>query len=60
MSQLLLGLVILAAWAAVVYGLQPASGWIHLLLIGGVILVIRGIVLRDPGDPDNPASPPPG
>jgi hypothetical protein len=46
-SQLLLGIAILVGWAAITFGLHPQTGWIHLGLIVGVLLVIRGIVLRD-------------
>lgn len=47
MAYLVSGLLILAAWAAITFGIHPDSGWIHIGLIVGVILVIRGIVARD-------------
>lgn len=47
MSTLMAGLALIVAWAAVQYGVQPATGWIHVLLIAGVLAVIRGIVLID-------------
>jgi hypothetical protein len=50
MAQVALGLAILAGWAAVTFGVRPDTGWIHVLLIAGVVLVIRGIVGRDPHD----------
>lgn len=47
MSELLIGALLLAAWLVLQFGTTIASGWIHLALIAGVILVIRGIALRD-------------
>ena len=47
MRDLLLGLLITAVWTALQFVLQVESGWIHLMLIAGVILIIRGIVLKD-------------
>lgn len=45
MRDLILGLLIIAAWLVLQFGVQPATGWIHVLLIAGVGLVIRGITL---------------
>jgi len=41
------GLLILGAWSVVTFVVQPDTGWIHVGLIVGVLLVIRGIVARD-------------
>jgi hypothetical protein len=49
MFDLLAGLVLLVAWAVLQFVVQPASGWIHVFLTAGVILVIRGIVRLSPG-----------
>jgi hypothetical protein len=46
MRDLLLGFLLLAAWAILQFVVQPLTGWIHLLLIGGVLFLIRGIALR--------------
>ncbi|MCA9721626.1 MAG: hypothetical protein KC489_04335 [Gemmatimonadetes bacterium] len=50
MRQIGAGLAILAAWGVLTFGIQPATGWIHVLLIAGVLLVIRGIAGREPGE----------
>lgn len=49
MFELLAGLLLLVAWGGLQFVVQPATGWIHVALIAGVILVIRGIVVRDAG-----------
>lgn len=47
MAQIAVGLIILAAWAVVTFGVHPDTGWIHVGLVVGVLLVIRGIVAND-------------
>lgn len=47
MAQLAVGLLILAAWGIITFVVHPETGWIHVGLIVGVLLVIRGIVARD-------------
>jgi hypothetical protein len=47
--DLILGLLVCAAWIFLQFGTARPSGWIRLLLILGVGLVIRGIVVRTPG-----------
>ena len=50
--SLLAGIVMLVVWGAVTYT-TDAPGWIHLLLTGGVFLIIWRIVVRDtPSGPD--------
>jgi hypothetical protein len=44
--SLLAGIVMLIAWGGITY-LTEAPGWIHLMLTGGVFLVIWRIVVRD-------------
>jgi hypothetical protein len=39
------GILMLAAWAVLQFASQPTSGWIHVALIAGTVLVIRGIAL---------------
>ena len=52
--SLLAGIVMLVAWGGITYT-TDAPGWIHLLLTGGVFLIIRRIVARDtPAGPDQP------
>jgi hypothetical protein len=41
-----IGSILLAIWAYLQFVVQPVTGWIHVLLIAGVLMVIRGIVLR--------------
>jgi hypothetical protein len=50
--SLLAGIVMLVVWGGVTYT-TDAPGWIHLLLTGGVFLIIWRIVVRDtPSGPD--------
>ncbi len=49
MNLSLLGAVaLLVAWSGVLVGVQPTSGWIHLLLAGAVILIARRIIVGAP------------
>ena len=48
MFELLSGIALLLVWAGLQFAVQPATGWIHVVLIAGVVLVIRGIVRRTP------------
>jgi hypothetical protein len=49
---LLAGIAMLLAWGGITYT-TDAPGWIHLMLTGGVFLVIWRIVARDtPAGPD--------
>lgn len=46
------GFVMLVAWGGITYT-TDAPGWIHLMLTGGVFLIIWRIVARDtPSGPD--------
>ncbi len=45
-AYLIAGIVMLLAWGGVTYT-TDAPGWIHLLLTGGVFLIIWRIVARD-------------
>jgi hypothetical protein len=50
--SLLAGIVMLVAWGGITYT-TDAPGWIHLLLTGGVFVIIWRIVARDtPAGPD--------
>lgn len=49
MFEMLAGLVLLVVWGVLQFGVQPANGWIHVLLAAGVVLIIRGIVRLSPG-----------
>jgi hypothetical protein len=51
MFDLLAGLVLLVLWGVLQFGVQPATGWIHVFLTAGVVLIIRGIVRLSPGTP---------
>ena len=46
MRDMMLGFLLLAAWAILQFVVQPLTGWINLLLIAGVLMLIRGIALR--------------
>jgi hypothetical protein len=46
MRDLTIGFILLAVWAYLQFVVQPVTGWIHVLLIAGVLMLIRGIVLR--------------
>ena len=57
--SLLAGIVMLLAWGVTTYT-TDAPGWIHLLLTGGVFLIIWRIVARDtPAGPDQKREPRP-
>lgn len=49
MIELIAGLLLVLAWAWLQFGVQPATGLIHLLLAAGVLSIIRGIVRLSPG-----------
>jgi hypothetical protein len=51
MFDLIAGLLLVAVWGVLQYGVQPATGWIHVALAAGVIGIIRGIVRLSPGTP---------
>ena len=44
---LLAGVVFLVTWLGLVFVAQIASGWIHLSLVLGVLLLVRAIVNGD-------------
>ena len=46
MRDLLIGLTLLAAWIVLQFVIQSTSGFIHILLGAGVVMVIRGIATR--------------
>ncbi len=41
------GVLLLILWAAIQFGIAPPTGWIHVLLAAGVVLLIRGIARSD-------------
>ena len=47
MRDIIIGLVLVAIWIVLQFVVQPATGWIHVALAAGVIMIIRGIALRD-------------
>ncbi|HEY3934802.1 MAG TPA: hypothetical protein VGL65_09315 [Gemmatimonadales bacterium] len=51
MIEFVTGLALIAAWLVLQFIVQPATGWIHLALGAGVVLVIRGIVVSKWGTP---------
>jgi len=54
MLELIAGLAVIALWIVLQFVIQVPSGWIHLLLAAGVILVIRGITFTV-GTADRPS-----
>jgi len=51
MVALVIGLLLVAGWAVVFFAVQPATGLIHLALVVGVALIIRGIAVSKWGSP---------
>ena len=45
MISILFGVGLLLCWGVLQFVVQPATGYIHLILAAGVIVIIRGIVL---------------
>ena len=45
MIELLLGIVLVLVWGALQFIVQPATALIHVALVAGVVLIVRGIVL---------------
>jgi hypothetical protein len=50
-SYMLAGIVMLIAWGGITYT-TDAPGWVHLMLTGGVFVIIWRIVVR--GTPSGP------
>lgn len=50
MRELLIGILLFIAWGVLQFIIQPATGWIHVVLIAAVALIIRGIVRRGAGE----------
>ena len=48
MIELIAGFALLALWIVLQFVLQSTSGFIHIALAAGVILVIRGIAVSKP------------
>jgi hypothetical protein len=46
--SLLCGIVMVITWAALVFGVQVESGWVHLLYAGAVLLFARRILVGAP------------
>lgn len=47
MIELIAGLLAIVAWAGLQFVVQASSGYLHLLLAAGVVLIVRGIVTMD-------------
>jgi hypothetical protein len=45
--SLLVALPVLLAWTLLTFLVGPGSGWVHVLLAAGVLLLVRWIALRD-------------
>jgi len=42
--SLVLGLLLLVAWALLAFVFPVGTGWVHLLMAGGVVLLVRRVV----------------
>lgn len=51
MRDFILGVALLAIWIVLQFVVQSTSGFIHIALAAGVVLVIRGIALSKWGTP---------
>ena len=51
MRDFILGLLLLAIWIVLQFLVHSTSGFIHIALAAGVVLVIRGIALSKWGTP---------
>lgn len=51
MLDLLLGAAMLIVWAVLQFAVQPATGMIHVLLAGGVVMLVRWVVRSGWGTP---------
>jgi len=51
MIEFISGIALLVLWAILQFVVQPATGFIHIALAAGVILVIRGIAVSKWGTP---------
>ena len=45
MLELIAGVIVIGVWIVLQFVVRATSGWIHLVLAAGVLLVIRGIVI---------------
>jgi tryptophan-rich sensory protein len=54
MVSFLLGLLCVALWAVLFFVVRPATGMIHLALVAGVALLIRGIATWRRSPPAGP------
>ena len=52
MIEFLLGLACIVAWVVLQFVVQSTSGFIHVALAAGVILIVRGIVVSKWGTPE--------
>jgi ABC-type amino acid transport system permease subunit len=51
MVEFVSGILLLVLWVILQFVVQPATGFIHIALAAGVILVIRGIAVSKWGTP---------
>ncbi len=51
MLELIAGLLAVLFWGVLQFVVQATTGYIHLLLAAGVLLVVRGIVAMDRARP---------
>jgi hypothetical protein len=42
--SLVLGLLLLVAWVLLAFVFPVGTGWVHLLMAGGVVLLVRRVV----------------
>jgi hypothetical protein len=49
MRDVLIGSILLLIWLIMQFGMTISNGWIHIALIVGVIMLIKGIASSDAG-----------
>jgi hypothetical protein len=55
MREFILGVALIIVWIVLQFVVQSTSGFIHIALAAGVILIIRGIAVSKWGTPDTPS-----
>lgn len=52
MRELLLGIALIVTWLVLQFVVRSTSGFIHIALAAGVILIVRGIAVSKWGTPE--------
>jgi hypothetical protein len=51
MREFILGIALIVIWLVLQFGTKSTSGFIHILLAAGVVLIVRGIAVSKWGTP---------